>query len=99
MSSSLYYGAISRILRATKRPDVRPEHAEGFMRSAHGGTLDHLTLIDFRRAVIEAVACVDEAGLDVADDIARSYGLGTPSEGDRPVGLIEARRRSREAKP
>lgn len=51
-----------------------PRHVEAFMR-VEFGTLDHLTPSRFRREVQIAVACIDECGEDMAEDVARSYGF------------------------
>ena len=71
---NVYQRSIAAILVTLRREDVDPRHVEGYMRVAHG-TLDALTLVGFREEVKLAVECVDEGGIDQADDLARSYGL------------------------
>lgn len=55
-------------------PSHDPRHIEAFMRSEHG-TLDALSPSRFRAEVKIAAMCVDEGGKDMAERIAKSYGL------------------------
>lgn len=55
-------------------PNYDPRHIEAFMRSEHG-TLDKLSRSRFKAEVYIASACVDEGGKDLAERIAKSYGL------------------------
>jgi hypothetical protein len=52
--------------------DVR--HVEAFMRSEHG-TLDHLSPGAFAREVGVAKVCIMQGGAELAERLARSYGL------------------------
>lgn len=71
---TFYAAMISRVLHSMKRDDINPAHVEGYMRLQYG-TLDHLDAVTFRREVAIGVECVDEAGIDRADELAMSYGL------------------------
>jgi hypothetical protein len=51
-----------------------PRHIEAFMR-VEFGTLDHLPADRFRDEVRIAAQCVDEGGVEMAEQIAKSYGL------------------------
>lgn len=51
-----------------------PRHIEGFMRLQYS-TLDHLDKATFRREVQIAAACIDEGGVEGAEQLAQSYGL------------------------
>ena len=51
-----------------------PRHVEAYMRVEHN-TLDHLRPGRFAAEVRFAVACVDEGGLDMAERVAKSFGL------------------------
>ncbi len=55
-------------------PSYDPRHIEAFMRSEHP-TLDGLSPSRFRAEVKMAMACVDEGGLELAERVARSFGL------------------------
>lgn len=55
-------------------PGYDPRHIEGYMRLAHS-TLDHLDAETFAHEVDIAVACIQEAGTEVAERNARSFGL------------------------
>lgn len=51
-----------------------PRHIEGYMRLQYG-TLDHLSAADFRREVSVCIQCINEAGRDMAERNAQSFGL------------------------
>ena len=55
-------------------PSYDPRHIEAFMRS-ECGTLDRLSPSRFRTEVKYAVACIEQGGKDLAERIAKSYGL------------------------
>jgi hypothetical protein len=55
-------------------PSYDPRHIEAFMRSEHS-TLDGLSPSRFRSEVRMAAACIDEGGVELAEKIARSFGL------------------------
>jgi hypothetical protein len=55
-------------------PTYDPRHIEGYMRSEHG-TLDHLSSRRFNTEVRIAVACVNQGGIEMAERIAKSFGL------------------------
>ena len=69
-----YQRIIAQILRSLGRSDILPAHVEGYMRVAHG-CLDALSPRQFADEVRASVDAVDEGGVDMADDLARSYGL------------------------
>ena len=66
-----YYRSI--IARVTP-PDYDPRHVEAYIRLAHP-TLDGLSYREFMDEVKIAIACVDEGGIRMAEENARSYGL------------------------
>ena len=55
-------------------PGHDARHIEAFMRLEFG-TLDHLSREKFAREVRMAEACIDEGGEDMAEGLAKSYGL------------------------
>lgn len=55
-------------------PTYDPRHIEAFMRVGHG-TLDKLSTRQFRAEVKLSTQCIDSAGLQDAEDCAKSYGL------------------------
>ena len=55
-------------------PAYDPRHIEAFIRSEHG-TLDKLSPARLKAEVEIAAQCVDEGGADLAERIAKSYGL------------------------
>jgi hypothetical protein len=55
-------------------PYCDPRHVEAYMRSEHS-TLDHLPPEQFEREVRIAVGCIEQGGTDIAETLARSYGL------------------------
>jgi hypothetical protein len=55
-------------------PDTDPAHVEAWMRLEYG-TLDGLGPARFAAEVITALECIEHAGLDESDKLARSYGL------------------------
>jgi hypothetical protein len=55
-------------------PDANPRHVEAWLRVEHG-TLDQLSRQRFTREVELALQCIAEAGADVSDALAKSYGL------------------------
>lgn len=62
----------TRILKLV--PLYDPRQIEAMMRVEYG-TLDHLTADRFAHEVEIARQCVDEAGPDMAERIAKSFGL------------------------
>jgi hypothetical protein len=69
-----YQRLITQILRKLARADIDARHVEAWMRLQHG-TLDALSPRAFATEVRVCVECVDEAGIDRSDELARSYGL------------------------
>ena len=55
-------------------PAYDPRHIEAFMRSAHG-TLDHMPAWLFKQEVRMAMECIDQGGKDMAERLAKSYGM------------------------
>lgn len=55
-------------------PGFDPRHVEAYMRSEHP-TLDALSPRHFRSEVGIAVCCIVEGGLDMAERVAKSFGL------------------------
>lgn len=55
-------------------PSADPRHLEAWMRSEHG-TLDALSEAEFSAAVRRAWACIDQAGAEMSEQLAKSYGL------------------------
>ena len=55
-------------------PSYDPRHIEAYMRIEHS-TLDALTPARFRGEVRFACACVDEGGIEMAEQIAKSFGF------------------------
>ena len=53
---------------------VNPRHVEAWMRLEHP-TLDGLSRSRFRDEVEVAIACIDRAGDDRSESLARSFGL------------------------
>lgn len=66
---SMYADLIKRLA-----PGYDPRHIEAFMRTQYG-TLDHLSPRTFRREVALAVACIEEAGPEMAERVALSHGM------------------------
>lgn len=56
------------------RREYNPRHIEAFLRGRFG-TLDALSVTNFRRAVKVAVQCIDAAGPETAEEISQSHGL------------------------
>lgn len=54
-------------------PSYDPRHVEAFMRSEHP-TLDGLSPSRFRSEVRLACACIDEGGIAMAEQVAKSFG-------------------------
>jgi len=71
---SLYQDRIRTALAKVGRIGVNPAHVEGHLR-ANFGTLDGLSPARFDRAVRELLPEVDEAGEEINDRLAASYGL------------------------
>lgn len=55
-------------------PQFDPRHVEAYMRSEHS-TLDGLSPSQFRTEVTMACECIRVGGFDMAERIARSFGL------------------------
>ena len=51
-----------------------PRLVEGYIRIEHP-TLDHLSRADFAREIKEALACINEGGVEIAEQLAQSFGL------------------------
>ncbi len=66
---SPYYTAIAELA-----PGYDPRHVEAYMRVEHP-TLDHLDKERFAAEVRVACKCIDQGGLDLAEQCALSYGL------------------------
>ena len=66
-----YQRSIKTIIGDSK---YSPRHIEAWMRSEHG-TLDRLSKAAFRSEVSIALSCIDEAGVEQSEQLAKSYGL------------------------
>ncbi len=55
-------------------PDLNPRFVEGLMRLEHG-TLDGLSVAQFKEEIVIARACIAEASTEELEKLARSYGL------------------------
>lgn len=64
------YAAIFKELQ----PNYDPRHIEGYVRLQYH-TLNHLPRATLKREAAIAAACIDEAGLEVAERNAKSFGL------------------------
>ena len=69
MAKSLYQDRIKSLA-----PEFDARHVEAFMRVEHG-TLDALSPRQFDEEIWIACACIEEGGADMAESIAKSYGL------------------------
>ena len=58
----------------TLAPGADPAHIEAWMRLEHA-TLDGLSSWQFAREVQTALSCIEAAGLNECDELARSFGL------------------------
>ena len=56
------------------RREYNPRHIEAFLRGRFG-TLDFLSVTNFRHAVKVAVQCIDEAGPEASESFTESHGL------------------------
>lgn len=74
MSRSAYTDRIRHEVAALGRIGAEPRHVEAWMRLEHS-TLDGLSAAQFRTEVKMALACMDEAGRDISEDTARSFGF------------------------
>lgn len=54
--------------------NIDPRHIEAYMRVEHS-TLDGLSVRQFAKEVCIAQACIRESGKEMAERIARSFGL------------------------
>jgi hypothetical protein len=70
----MYQQMIREELARIGRLGVDPRHVEGFLRIEHS-TLDGLDVATFRREVKVACECIDAAGRDISERLARSYAL------------------------
>ena len=70
---SLYTKSIEQRLK-NMNVQADPRHVEAFMRVEHG-TLDALTPAQFTKEVKMALACIEQGGVDDAEELAKSYGL------------------------
>lgn len=73
-SASLYQDSIAAILVKAKRPEIDPRWIESYMRLEHH-TLDGLSEGQFIREVLIGISCVNAAGPEMAERMAKSYGL------------------------
>jgi hypothetical protein len=71
---SFYQKTIADHLSVMGRDDVEPRHVEALMRLTYG-VLDGLSPERFRTEVVLSVVDLGEMGVEVAEDLARSYGL------------------------
>lgn len=71
---SYYSGIITEQLTKLKRTDINPLYVEAYMREVYH-TLDNLDRARFNREVKIAVKGIDQDGLVVAREVAKSYGL------------------------
>jgi hypothetical protein len=60
---------------ATIVPEYDARHVEALMRAECGGTLDSISAAEFTRAAKESALSLVEFGADMAERLARSYGL------------------------
>lgn len=72
---SRYQTLIADIVRTGNLGTYDPRHIEAFMRCAMNGTLDHLSPRRFREEVGAAAVEIDEAGPEMSEKLAKSYGL------------------------
>ena len=72
--AGLHAAMIREVLLQIGRPSIDSRHVEGYMRIEHP-TLDGLSAPVFEGEVRIAVACIDEGGLEAAEDNAQSFGL------------------------
>jgi len=71
---SFYQETITAILALMDRSDIQAHHVEAFMRIEHK-TLDGLSHQRFIDEVHSAVLCIEEAGQEEAEALAKSFGL------------------------
>ena len=69
-----YQQSIAEHLAKLGRGDIKPHHVEGYMRCQYG-TLDALTRDRFKKEVKISVACIDQGGVEAAEELAASFGL------------------------
>lgn len=69
----MYQDLIRKELNSMEREDIDPRHVEGYMRLKFG-TLDHLSQTEI---LIETANLIPEIenDLELAEDLAQSYGL------------------------
>lgn len=53
---------------------VGPRHLEAWMRLEHS-TLDGLTKTQFSREVHTGIVCVQQAGIEASENLAKSFGM------------------------
>lgn len=70
----IYTRIIREELERIDRSEVDPRHVEGFLRNLYG-TLDHLERSRFDQEVRAAVLAVDAGGIELAEELAQTYGL------------------------
>jgi hypothetical protein len=69
-----YQELIKTHLDRLGHPEIDPRHIEAFMRLQYG-TLDHLSRQTFAAEAKLGVECIQEGGLEMAEQCAQSYGL------------------------
>ena len=65
---------MSAYQRLINAPGFEPRHVEAYLRLEYG-TLDHLSLDQFKNAVLVACELIDVEGFENAELLAKSYGL------------------------
>ena len=70
----MYQQTIREMAARLGRVGVNPRQVEAWMRLEHP-TLDGLSPPQFRDEVEAAIACIDRAGDDRSESLARSFGL------------------------
>ena len=64
-----------RLNQTAAGPIFEPNHVEAYMRLEHS-TLDGLSSEQFTDEVVLACECIQVAGIDEAERLAKTYGLG-----------------------
>lgn len=70
---SLYADSIQEILDEMGR-EADPRHIEAYIRLEHS-TMDHLSAQRLRLETQVALGCIDLEGTEIAESLAKSYGL------------------------
>jgi hypothetical protein len=69
-----YLKVVAKILAEAGIEDVRPHHVEAWMR-VDERTLDSLSLDEFRALALDGAALAREAGPEMSERLAKSFGL------------------------